>query len=346
MQRRRNRSSGLVMTSVLLLLIGAVALFLLLSSLGEEETHVVVPTVPPTIVLAATASSTPSSTASLTPSPTASYTLAPSPTPPPPSSTPEPTLIPPTPQPDLPPLPARVEIALGISFFADGIPPSYGRFGGLYDNSALIQAGHVMLTVPGDASLPTFHIDAFEVTNLQLVNFLNATQLTQTPLAGWDANAHWIDSPELEQDENGLWQIKNQQKARLPARGVSALAARAYCANLEGSLPTLAQWERAAFWINGALYPWGDTPPDRSFVNFAGDAPTTRDSMDKGRSWIGAFHMVGNVAEWIQLEEGNFGLIGGSFLDDGASFEDALHTPQRLDPSLAPPEAGFRCVRN
>jgi formylglycine-generating enzyme required for sulfatase activity len=224
----------------------------------------------------------------------------------------------------------------------------------LYDNEALIEAGHVMITVPGEADFPTFHIDAFEVTNLQLVNYLNATQLTDIPLDGWnEAIAGWMvtddEEAELRQDDLGTWQIRNARYDFVPARGVSGLTARAYCINLGAALPTADQWRRAAFWVRGAqprAYPWGDTALDSTFANFASERPVVPESLEAGRSWVGAYHMAGNVAEWVQVDAQTFGIIGGSFLDSGVDFDHNLHEVQIHDASEALPGAGFRCVRN
>ena len=344
-------------TLILILLIIIAVLFLVLNR-TPDQTEVVLPTSPPTVIVQqASPSVSPSPSPTLEPpTPTVTTTNSPEPTTSPsPSQTAPPTAIPDTPIPALPPVPAPVEIALGVTLYdVSGVAPTYGRFGGLYDNDELIQAGHVMITVPGDAQIGTFSIDAFEVANLQLVNYLNATQLTDIPLDGWnEAIAGWMitgdDEVELRQDDLGTWQVRNARYDFLPARGVSALTARAYCINLGGDLPTLEQWQRAAFWVQGAEprpYPWGDTALDSTFANFASDSPLVPESLAAGRSWIGAYHMAGNVAEWVQIDAQRFGIIGGSFLDNAVDFDQNLRNVQVYDASQALPGAGFRCVRN
>ena len=344
---------GVILIFILLTI--AVLIFLILNRRGEQ-TEVVLPTAPPTEIVQQV-SETPSPSPTLQP-PTPSVTPTDTPAPsasPLPSDTPPPTEIPNTPVPALPPVPAPVEIALGVTLYeVAGVAPTYGRFGGLYDNESLIDAGHVMITVPGEAGVSTFHIDAFEVTNLQLVNYLNATQLTDIPLDGWDeAIAGWMvtgdEEAELTQNDLGIWQIRNSRYDFLPARGVSGLTARAYCINLGGELPTPEQWMRAAFWVQGAEarpYPWGDTALDRTRANFTSEALVVPESLEAGRSWVGAYHMAGNVAEWVQIDAQSFGIIGGSFLDSAADFDHNLHNVQVYDASQALPQAGFRCVRN
>jgi len=334
-----------------------VALVFLVVNNRPDQTEVVVPTSPPTEIVQP-ASDTPSPSPSPTLQPP-SETITPTETTPPtslpePTDTPAPTGIPETPIPALPPVPEPVEIALGVTLYeVGGVAPSYGRFGGLYDNEELIEAGHVMITVPGAGEFSTFHLDAFEVTNLQLVNYLNATQLTDIPLDGWnEAVANWMyvdEEAELRQDDLGTWEIRNARYDFLPARGVSGLTARAYCINLGGTLPTVEQWQRAAFWAQGEEprgYPWGSTALDSTFANFASDNPVVPESLEAGRSWIGAYHMAGNVSEWVQVDAQTFGIIGASFLDSGADFDQNLHEVKIVDASQALPGAGFRCVRN
>jgi len=342
MQRR----SGRLVTSILLLLLLVGGVLFLLFNRQPAEPVIAVPTVRPTEILTATAtaSHTPTALPSRTPTPppSATVTASLSPTRAPSHTA---TRLPDTPTPDLPPLPAPVEVALGVPIFSGGIPPNLGRFGGLYDNAALVNAGHIMLTIPGGE---TFHIDAFEVTNLQLVTFLNASRLSDTPLI----DGVWIetsaaDAP-LRQDADGYWELRSNRAELLPARYVSALAARAYCANLGGSLPSLAQWQQAALWAQDEGYrafPWGTAPPTRDRANFAGDALLPGQSLESGRSWAGVYHLVGNVAEWVLLADGQFGVIGGSFQTSAGQIATAAQeaSPARAGAAFA--DVGFRCVR-
>ncbi|MFP4321225.1 MAG: SUMF1/EgtB/PvdO family nonheme iron enzyme [Anaerolineales bacterium] len=306
-----------------------------------------VPTVRPTEVIARP---------SPTQSPSPSATARPSPTPSPsPTQTPTSLLtatrtpVALTPTPELPPLPGRVAIVLGDAITGGGVPPTLGRFGGLYDNPRLIAAGHIMLTVPGDERMPTFHIDAYEVINQQLVMYINQSGLTDLPLAGW-AGANWLASEEapLRQLASGEWTIRAPEWATLPAHGVSAFTARAYCANLGGALPTLAQWERAAYWqADGPAraYPWGEAPIDRTRAHFDAEGPLSRDALAAGTSWVGAYHLLGNVAEWVRLPGDTFGIIGGAFRDAPQTFVATAQDVRQAEPGLAEPGVGFRCVR-
>ena len=351
--QKRQRNSIIGMGVLVLFIAGAIILLLWLNNPGRDD-EIPIPTLRQTEVVVLPS---PTGTFTLPPptsTPAPTFTITPSPSSLPPTITPspQPTIIPETPLPDLPPLPAPVEIALGISLFGEsGIPPTYGRFGGLYDNQALINAGHVMIVVPGSGA--SFYIDTFEVTNLQLVNFLNATQLSTIPLEGFSPDARWIedsqsDSP-LIQDELGTWRVRSNRFEMLPARYVSALTARAYCHNIGAALPTLEQWQQAAFMAQDAggkrPFPWGDAFPNSTYANFNSGELLPRDTLERGRSWVGAFHMGGNVAEWVQVDEKTFGLIGGSFMDDVTTFSEAVQNVKNMDGSHPQPDSGFRCAR-
>ncbi len=329
-----------------LILLGLLLLWLIFWLLPRPQPAPVVPTVRPSLVPTITPTPSATATPSRTPPPTATATATPSPSP---TTRPTQTIPPGTPAPDLPPLPGPVELVLGESPFGAGIPTTLGRFGGLYDNQRLIAAGHIMLTVPGEADLPIFHIDAYEVTNQQMVLYINQSGLTDIPLNGW-SGVGWLaeDDAPLRQTAAGTWEIRAPEWAALPVHGVSGLTARAYCANLGGRLPTLAEWERAAYWQPDAPprpYPWGAAPLDRTRANFATDGPAPRDAYDSGRSWIGAYHLLGNVAEWVRLPGGEFALMGGSFAQHAADFTATAQRPQVTDPSQAPLGVGLRCVR-
>ena len=85
-----------------------------------------------------------------------------------------------------------------------------------------------------------------------------------------------------------------------PVVGVTYDQAMAYCNYVNGSLPTEAQWEKAARGPNGNLYPWGNADPTCDLLNFNNCVRDITDvtKYSKGKSFYGAFDMEGNVFEW------------------------------------------------
>ena len=94
-----------------------------------------------------------------------------------------------------------------------------------------------------------------------------------------------------------------------PVRYVSWNDAMVYChwvsmrSGLTATLPSEAEWEKAARGTDGRLYPWGNAKPDVYRCNFdnheGGTTPVGRYS-PQGDSPYGCVDMAGNVMEWTR----------------------------------------------
>ena len=143
-----------------------------------------------------------------------------------------------------------------------------------------------------DAELPqhqvylsAYEISRYEITNAQYRAFIEATD-RPTP-RGHNGEETWLD-----ETLNGDTQ---------PVVGVTWFDAQAFAEWIGGSLPTEAQWERAARGTSARTYPWGDTPPKaRQHANFARryNRPVSVGQFSKGESPEGIADLAGNVWEW------------------------------------------------
>ena len=143
-----------------------------------------------------------------------------------------------------------------------------------------------------DAELPqhkvylsAYEISRYEITNAQYQAFIKATN-RPTP-RGHNGEETWAD-----ETLNGETQ---------PVVGVTWFDAQAFAEWIGGSLPTEAQWERAARGTDARVYPWGDTPPKaRQHANFARryNRPMPIGQFPKGESPEGIADLAGNVWEW------------------------------------------------
>lgn len=176
-----------------------------------------------------------------------------------------------------------------------------------------------------------------------------------------------LDAPELRLVRNGGRFEAMPEYANHPMTMVSWFAAEAYCAAVEGRLPTQLEWEKAARGEDGRPFPWGDALV-RNVANYynssdifekalgkAGD--TTPVGFYSGRTHLGyetvsnaspygAYDMAGNVWQWTaDITEGihyRF-LRGGSKADYGYMLR--VWTRNNAGPTYASPNVGFRCVR-
>jgi len=194
-----------------------------------------------------------------------------------------------------------------------------------------------------------FKIDKYEVTNEEYAAFLAGNADHPKP-------AHWKE------------RRPPPEAARLPVAGVRLPDAEAYATWAKKRVPTAEEWEKAARFIDGRLYPWGDGFPapgsGEFFANsweywqhFAdrGKAPSLLPvgTFPNGRSGFDVYDMAVNVWEWtstrIVVERDGQKvemavLKGGSYM----TTKDALRCSNRLldEVDFGHPDYGFRCVRN
>jgi formylglycine-generating enzyme required for sulfatase activity len=136
--------------------------------------------------------------------------------------------------------------------------------------------------------LTGYRIGRYPVTNEQYAVYLSSTGRIATPdMVGWSPG----HPPEERLDH--------------PVCGVTWYEALAYCEWLRGetgrhyTLPSEAEWEKAARWTDGRRYPWGNEW-DPTCCNHGDGQTTAVDHYSEGASRYGCYDMVGNVREWTR----------------------------------------------
>jgi formylglycine-generating enzyme required for sulfatase activity len=233
--------------------------------------------------------------------------------------------------------------------------------------------------------LDEYWIDQTEVTNDMFAQFVAKTSYTtEAEKSGW---GYVIDpaTQQLEKVAGANWNApqglgKGSSQGNYPVVQVSWDDAQAFCRWAGGSLPSEAQWEKAAAWdgTNERSYPWGNQSPDGKKANFADrrlQAPWASAAVDdgyqyaapvgnypEGASSYGVLDMAGNIAEWAgDWYDANYyqnspavnpgGPANGQLrVVRGGSWDDdyrGIRTTNRdsLDPAGSYNYVGLRCVR-
>jgi formylglycine-generating enzyme required for sulfatase activity len=209
-----------------------------------------------------------------------------------------------------------------------------------------------------------YRISRYLVTVAQYRCFVHAR--------GYDQKRYWSDAG---------WRWRSEDKVTGPEQygepfdldnhpqvGVSWYEATAFCRWLsevleqEITLPSEAQWERAARFTDGRVYPWnGDFSPERCNMSETGIGATSAVGLfPSGAAQEGAVDMSGNVWEWCstkwrenyktyetQVDDGLAGdatrvVRGGSWGYDGHDMRCAVRG--RVNPNYRDGSGGFRIV--
>jgi formylglycine-generating enzyme required for sulfatase activity len=130
-----------------------------------------------------------------------------------------------------------------------------------FDNERWSESGE-----PGTVDLPLFYTGRFEVTVAQFRAFVEATRFRADPKALGGSPGHpvaFVSWPDA------LAYCRWLEEALRTSPGTPSAVKRLLENGWRVSLPTEAQWEKAARGTDGRIFPWGNEPR-RDRANFAG----------------------------------------------------------------------------
>ncbi|MGA7320463.1 MAG: SUMF1/EgtB/PvdO family nonheme iron enzyme, partial [Candidatus Sulfotelmatobacter sp.] len=163
--------------------------------------------------------------------------------------------------------------------------------------------------------VPTFAIDRYKATNRQYLEFISGGGYENRTL--WSADdwdwrlKHGISYPAFWKRDGDQWLYRTMfNEVPLPLDWpvyVSQAEAKAYAHWAGKSLPTEAEWQRAAYCTpdgDERSYPWGSGAPSSEFGNFdfARWNPVPVNACPAGESAFGVQGMLGNGWEWTSTE--------------------------------------------
>ena len=209
-------------------------------------------------------------------------------------------------------------------------------------------------------TLSAFWLDRFEVTQAEYVTFLNSIEQENPGIA---LSHHHPLQPVIWNDGSFIPQQPNH-----PMSYVSYYNALVFCSWRGGSLPTEAQWERAAKGIdreNPRSYPWEDGGPNCQKAIYytnnvhCADTPQAVGNRPLGATPEGIEDLGGNVSEWVYDIYARYepveqtdpigGATGEYRILRGGGFHESADAMRATDRVVANPLSrsegiGFRCA--
>lgn len=197
--------------------------------------------------------------------------------------------------------------------------------------------------------LDAFWIDQTEVTNAMYAKCVEANKCDPPDSKSSQTRSSYFDNPEF---------------SEYPVLYVSWNDALAYCSWVGRTLPTEAEWEKAARGTEEGIYPWGNISPKNGLLNYSdsyyGDT-TKVGSFPEGASVYGVLDMAGNVWEWVSSQYQTYpyyendgreylnspvskALRGGAWNNNGNGVRSTLRGG--FLPTIAANNLGFRCAIN
>jgi gamma-glutamyl hercynylcysteine S-oxide synthase len=230
-----------------------------------------------------------------------------------------------------------------------------------------------------EADVPAFQIDKYMVTNRDFLDFLQAGGYQHQEF--WSkANWCWKEEQNIRHPvfwigANGNWSYRGMfEEVPLPLSGpvyVSHAEASAYAKWAHKSLPSEAQWHRAAYGTPEGLersYPWGSEPPHTRLGNFGFSKwdSTPVNYFPANTSAYGVVGQLGNGWEWTSSLFTPFKgfqpfsfypgysadfFDGKHYVMKGGSARTAVSMLRRSFRNWFQPQyqyvyAGFRCISN
>ena len=195
------------------------------------------------------------------------------------------------------------------------------------------------------ARIASYYLDKYEVTNRAFASFVDAGGYEDprwwgAPMTLDGEEVPWEEATDRFRDATGRhgpagWELGRYPEGRAehPVGGISWFEARAYCAFVGRSLPTVFHWFRAI----------GQSQRSEIIAhsNLNGDAKAPVGAY-RGLAAYGTYDMAGNVKEWVwnAYEDGRRHILGAAWNEPGYLFRQLI----AQDPWGREATSGVRCA--
>lgn len=190
-----------------------------------------------------------------------------------------------------------------------------------------------------------FHIGRYPITNGAFRRFIEVSRGYENDEFWSPAGREWKKQFRIRAPR--FWSVEGLILDNYPVVGISWFEAEAYCNSIGARLPTEAEWERAARFTDGRIFPWGNEfEPICANTSETGlGGPCAVGLFKPGMSKEGIMDLAGQVFEWTSTPDAEKLILKGGAWVTSSQYARAAYRYSQ-SPDVRDEAIGFRVARD